>query len=75
MDVSKYVTTGQEIKKLGLKLQGIVDPESLSEQEQLLIRPLETEDRASGKGSNVGAVVAGILFALVIGTFILLHFW
>ncbi len=75
MDVSKYVATGNEIKTLGLKLQGIIDPESLSEEEQLLIRPSEEIKKVSQTGINPGIVVAGLLLILVVGTFVLLHFW
>lgn len=75
MDVSKYMATGSEIKHLGLKLQGIIEPESLSEQEKLLIKSSEEIKKVPEKAINPGVVVAGLLLILVMGTFILLHFW
>lgn len=75
MNVSKYVETGNEIKTLGLKLQTMLDPDADASQLVLEAKQKEDEKHANNKSANAGAVVMGLILSLIIGTFILLHFW
>ena len=75
MDVSKYVATGNEIKTLGLKLQTMLDPNADPTQVISELKEKEMEKHANDKSANAGAVVIGLVLSLILGTFILLHFW
>ncbi|GAU78014.1 hypothetical protein [Fusibacter sp. 3D3] len=75
MDFSKYMATGNAIKALGLKLQSVIDSEAVNQQEEAVNKGSKKMDRVSDAYINPGIAVAGLLFILVIGTFILLHFW
>ena len=74
MDVSKYVETGNKIKTTGLKLQSIVDSDFKDRQGQEDVLLNKDVNNPSNTLLNPGIAVVGIIFILIIGTFILLHF-
>ncbi len=72
MNVSKYMEVGNEIKALGMKLQMILDPDA---DETQVLEELKGNSDVNKETSIYGIVIAGLILTLILGTFILLHFW